>query len=113
MQFFKTHIIKYIFGFLLSLSILAPSLTKFAHTFSHSEHHHEVCNGEASTHLHTLDLDCEFYKFKLNAEYELTTFESLNYNPIYFSETPDSYISFLNNNIQLHCFLRGPPHTIG
>lgn len=51
---------------ILIVAILLPTGVKLAHHFNH--HKHKVCDGFSETHFHSIDLDCEFYKFKLTKE---------------------------------------------
>ena len=92
---------------LLPLLILLPTIVKLNHVFE--THKHEVCKGKSNSHLHALDLDCEFYKFKLNKTYysHLTYFELAN-NKILTQKI--EYVNTVNsNNTHLTYFLRGPP----
>ena len=91
----------------LALALLLPSAVKFLHIFEH--HQHEVCEGEIDTHFHTLDLDCEFYKFQVNAPFTLPVYFT---DFITFSETKSvisSDYSFLSEFQRLHFTRRGPP----
>lgn len=94
----------------LVMSLLVPTAVKFSHIFTH--HHHEICDGEPQTHLHSADLDCSFYKFKLSTPFTIPAMEfvgvSINDNHQYY---PD-YYSFLSDFQQLHFSLRGPPQLI-
>ncbi len=112
MKTIKEHIIFRILTLVLVTSLLVPSAVKFAHIFTHHKHKHEVCKGEKSTHLHEIDLDCEFYKFQLNKNY----ISSLQYNN-FFCEVPHYKVSFLtykflNNHQPLSFSLRGPPSLV-
>lgn len=99
---------------LLILSVLLPSAVKLSHVFNH--HKHEVCQNDGdinNTHFHELDLDCEFYKFKLSQNHYF-----LDYN---YEESPElsstiQTISYYRSLYKLQLttrFLRGPPtlHT--
>lgn len=103
----KEHITFKILSIALVLSIALPSAVKFSHVFTH--HEHKVCKGEKSTHIHEVDLDCDFLKFKLNNtyyssfQYEYSFFSSSNY------KISASTYKFLNNHQQLSFSLRGPP----
>lgn len=104
------NITKITLGFCLALSILAPSLVKFSHVFNH--HEHEICQEDSSLHFHALDLDCEFFKFKLNNHfYEFK--KSQDDIEIFVSkkETKSTYF-FLKNYWQLSLNLRGPPTVV-
>lgn len=109
MQNIKEHIIFKTLTFLLVVTLLVPTATKFAHVFTHYKHKHEVCKGEKSTHLHELDLDCEFYKFKLNNNYYSSfDYRGLFYKTSYYKPSFLTY-KFRNNHRPLSYSLRGPP----
>ncbi|MEY8849102.1 hypothetical protein AB9K26_09810 [Psychroserpens sp. XS_ASV72] len=91
----------------ITACLLLPLAVKFSHLFSH--HDHEVCLGENQSHLHEIDMDCEFFKFKINHQ---TTFASFDFQPIEFTDhqkTFDAEYVFLSSFQQLHFSLRGPP----
>lgn len=62
----KLHIGFKIISMTLIMAILLPTGVKLAHHFNHDKH--QVCEGYSETHFHSIDLDCEFYKFKLSKE---------------------------------------------
>ena len=64
-QQYKDILFKYL-AILIVCFVLTPSAVKLSHAFSHSNHTHDICLGEKQTHLHALDFDCEFYKFKIS-----------------------------------------------
>ena len=110
MQKLKAHI-----GFKISLlvliaALLVPSFVKLAHAFE--SHQHEVCKTPQKSHFHELDLDCEFYKFKLSNAfhcqfkdyYLASTSLTTTVNNLYTS----SYSNFQVQQISL----RGPPQLI-
>jgi len=110
MQKLKAHI-----GFKISLialivTLLGPSFVKLAHAFE--THKHEVCKTPQKSHYHELDLDCEFYKFKLS--------HAFNFQPEDFSLEitkrilyVDNFYKAFYNNLQLQQpSLRGPPQLI-
>lgn len=110
MQKLKAHI-----GFKISLialivALLVPSFVKLAHAFE--THKHEVCKTPQKSHYHELDLDCEFYKFKLS--------HAFNFQPEVFSLEItkqilhlDNFYKAFYNNLQLQQpSLRGPPQLI-
>ncbi|CDF79104.1 conserved hypothetical protein [Formosa agariphila KMM 3901] len=110
MNHLKTYIVFKVFTIVLVLAFLAPTFVKFNHVFE--THLHEVCHGEKKAHLHTADIDCEFYKFQLNHHFTI---------PVFTAEILDvkenhSLIStqyfFLNTFQQLHFSLRAPPTII-
>ena len=90
--------------------MLTPSVVKFSHVFNH--HQHEVCKGESDSHIHTLDIDCDFYKFKLNTPY---TFLDVAFETIMFQDNHQVIVSqydFVNDYQRLHFSLRGPPQFV-
>ncbi|MCA0132662.1 hypothetical protein [Winogradskyella alexanderae] len=98
---------------LLVLAVLMPSAVKLFHTFNH--HEHFVCNEDGknhSTHIHKLDFDCEFYKYKLNNGFYtfLQSHEEFEAND--FVKTNLSYYFFLRTHQQDTSYLRGPPFYV-
>ncbi|MGJ5640982.1 hypothetical protein [Formosa sp. S-31] len=94
----------------LVLALLIPTLVKFNHVFE--AHVHEVCHGEKQTHLHTADVDCEFYKFQLNHHFTLP----FNFIEVFIPQENFQIIIsqyfFLSEYQQLHFCLRGPPELV-
>ena len=80
MNFAKEHIAFKILTLLLVVSLVVPSAVKFAHVFEH--YNHEVCIGDSTTHIHKVDLDCEFQKFQFNNKFNhsQTVFELFQVN---------------------------------
>jgi hypothetical protein len=93
----------------LVVAVFAPSAVKLAHVFTH--HTHKVCesNDASKTHLHELDVDCEFYKFKLtNSHFFIPKYKHVLVQN-FKSELEDAcYLYFLPHQ-QLVSYLRGPP----
>lgn len=106
----KAHI-----GFKISLVILVtvllvPSFVKLAHAFEN--HKHEVCKTPQKSHYHELDLECEFYKFKLSTAFN---FQPVDYNLTVSSQIVQEdnfYKSFFFNLHTVQTTLRGPPQLI-
>ncbi|WP_298901986.1 hypothetical protein [uncultured Psychroserpens sp.] len=103
----KQHISTKLVALLLAFTLIVPSVVKFSHALS--SHEHEVCFDENQTHFHNVDVDCEFYKFKLSnslyiqlEDYSLSADDTI-YKPII------PYHNFLKSHQQLFSFLRGPP----
>ena len=95
---------------ILIIALLVPSFVKLAHAFE--THKHEVCKTPQKSHYHELNLDCEFYKFKLSNAFSVE-FEDFNitvFNP--FLIVPKYYTSFYNNLQIKQTSLRGPPQLI-
>ena len=110
MQEIKGHIIFKTLTIVLVISLITPTLVKFTHVFEN--HEHEVCISKEQTHLHTLDLDCEFYKFKVNNTF---TFKiaSLSLLPIVNNHKVfSSQYQFISEYQRLSFALRGPPQLV-
>ena len=110
MNFLRQHIVFKGLTLILVLTFLLPSAVKFMHIFE--THRHEVCLGETDTHIHTLDVDCQFYKFKLNIPFTIP--ENITDFVMYpeINDLTASYYSFLSPYQTLHFSLRGPPTLI-
>lgn len=103
----NAHIAYKAFIIVLIIALLVPSFVKFAHIFEN--HKHEVCENPQKSHYHEFDVDCEFYKFKLNPQ--TTTifddFVTLDIEENYKLIT--SLYHFINDYQRLSFSLRGPP----
>ena len=107
MRKFREHTVFKFITLLLVVTLMVPTAVKFSHLWSHL--HHEICNGEPQTHIHTADLDCSFYNFQLSAPFTVPTiefvlFHSEDNHPIFSTD-----YSFLSEFQQLHFSVRGPP----
>lgn len=108
MNFIKEHIVFKLLTVLLVITLLVPATVKLAHVFEH--HEHEVCLGGNTTHIHKVDLDCEFQKFNLNNTLYLFSFQFDELTEIPSdSRTYNETYTFLNNHRSLSFSLRGPP----
>ncbi len=110
MNKFKEHIATKTFTILLACLLLVPASAKFAHIFS--DHKHDICKGEISTHLHEINIDCDLYKFKLNTNYTITFCNVELYFPKEISLKINSQYHFLSKFQKLQTSLRGPPVLI-
>lgn len=107
MKFIKEHIVFRLLTVLLVITLLVPATVKLSHVFEH--HKHKVCQGEDSTHIHKVDLDCEFQKFSITHHYQLSEeFDEL-FEISSFTRTYNLTYKFLNNHRPLSFSLRGPP----
>jgi hypothetical protein len=112
MENLKEHIAFKILAIALIITIAIPSVIKFSHVFTHHKHKHEICKGERTTHLHEIDLDCEFYKFKLNNNFTLPQYSTAIFIENNQSKEVSNQYLFLSNYQRLHFSLRGPPMSI-
>ncbi len=110
MKIDTTHNIFKIIAIILVFAIVTPALVKFSHGFQN--HEHEVCYGEFSSHLHKVDIDCDFYKFKLNNQYVhiIKPIQVIKIEHI----TPNitSQYDFISDYQKLQVSLRGPPISV-
>jgi len=107
---FRTHNLAKFSGLVLVLCLLFPSFVKFSHIFEH--HQHEVCLGEHTTHLHKVDTDCDFYKFKLNNAFTFTTAHFEFAEQTIEAKKIESQYNFISAFQRLHFSLRGPPQLV-
>lgn len=110
MKLLKEHIIFKCITLLLVCFLLTPSFVKLGHVFEN--HKHEICIEKQNTHIHALDLDCEFYKFKVNNNFTLNV---LTFNLLTLELHPKVYTSqyhFISDYQRLPYALRGPPQLI-
>lgn len=91
------------------LAVLLPSAVKLSHVFTH--HKHEVCKNDSNdnTHFHELDVDCEFYKFKLNTNYYSGFYTSETVILNNYNKAHTSFYLFLRTHLGDTSYLRGPP----
>ncbi len=110
MQNVKRHSVYRIMALLLLIAVIIPTIVKFAHILE--DHQHTVCTNKTSTHIHSVDLDCEFYKFKLN------TSISMDFNYIDFLSVTNNHkivtseYQFASDFQRLPFLLRGPPRLV-
>ena len=110
MNFLSQHIAFRALTILIVVTLLLPSAVKFMHIFE--KHEHEVCYGEVDSHFHTLDIDCEFYKFKLNIPFTIPEHIAVLIAYTEIMAVPTKDYSFLSDYQRLHFSLRGPPQLI-
>ncbi|WP_111682756.1 hypothetical protein [Winogradskyella tangerina] len=98
---------------LLVVIVLLPIGVKLSHVFNH--HEHEVCSIDdrnAGTHFHELDLDCEFFKFKLNTNFYSFIKDEDSSEDKKLNKTNTCLYIFLRTHQQTTSYLRGPPHSV-
>lgn len=106
----KEHIASKVLVVVLTIVLVTPLFVKLNHVFE--DHKHEVCKTPNKTHFHELEIDCEFYDFKLNTEFNYS-FTSINI--LDFKDVTQSIVSqyfFLSDYQQLQFSLRGPPLSV-
>lgn len=100
------------FALSLVLAVLLPSVVKLSHSFHH--HKHQTCDEDRghTTHFHQLDLDCEFYKFKLTEIHFFQSQDTAEQHDTVSLELASNYYISYHDNQQLIRFLRGPPRLV-
>lgn len=106
----KEHIIFKTITLLLAIVLLVPIAVKFSHIFAH--HKHDICKEEKATHLHEINTDCDFYKFKLSTSYTLTFFNIELFSPKEKTIKIVSQYQFSSEFQRIQTSLRGPPALI-
>ena len=104
------HIIKRVSLTLITVSLLLPSIVKFSHILEN--HEHTVCIEEHQKHFHEIDLDCEFFKFKLNNNLLVSPEPIIVYEAFQQQFLPKEHYIFLIGHQQNTAYLRGPPQNI-
>ena len=94
----------------LVLALFTPTVLKFAHIFD--DHKHEICKGEYKVHLHKLDVDCTYHKFKLTKTFTIPEFSVEFFKPEHNHFIASTQYLFLSNTSALNFKLRGPPELI-
>lgn len=104
------HIIFKIIAILLLFAVVLPSAVKFTHVFEN--HKHEVCINPSDSHFHEVEIDCEFYKFKLNNSF-ISIFNDVAIPEINNNHKNITYdYFFINSYKSFGIALRGPPSII-
>ena len=107
MTFFRTQFISSITTLLLVLCILAPTAVKLSHAIY--EHEGLECTATGAVHVHEIEFDCDFHKFKLSTQYYTVPLK-LDVKMVAVKQVhhTDFYIS-LSKFQKRHFALRGPP----
>ncbi len=106
----KEHFASKILVVVLTIVLVTPIFVKLNHIFE--DHKHEFCKTPYTNHFHELEIDCEFYDFRLNTEFNYSY--TLVDIPV-LTEITQSIISqyhFVSDYQQLQFSLTGPPQTV-
>ena len=106
----KEHIASKVLVVLLSVVLVVPLFVKLNHIFE--DHKHEVCKTPNKTHFHEYEIECEFYNFKLNTQFNLSITSVII--PVLKEKTQSitSQYYFISDYQQLQFSLRGPPLSV-
>lgn len=106
----KEHITSKVLVVLLSFVLVTPLFVKLNHLFE--DHEHEICKSPFSNHFHEIEIDCEFYDFKLITEFNFSF--SKPEIPVLkeITESIRSQYFFISDYQQLQFSLRGPPLSV-
>jgi hypothetical protein len=106
----KAHIGFKISLVILIIALLVPSFVKLAHTFE--THKHEICKTPQKSHYHELNLDCDFYKFKLSNALYIQHYDIEITSKSQLILVSNLYTSAYSNLHLQQTSLRGPPQLI-
>ncbi len=106
----KEHFASKILVIVLTIVLVTPLFVKLNHIFE--DHKHEICKTPYTNHFHELEIDCEFYDFRLNTEFNYSY--TLLDIPVLTEISPSiiSQYHFVSDYQQLQFSLRGPPQTV-
>ena len=106
----KEHSASKILVVALTIVLVSPLFVKLNHLIE--DHKHEVCKTPNTNHFHEIEIDCEFYDFKLNTELKYS-FSSEKF-PVFKNVTQSiiSQYNFISDYQQLQFSLRGPPKMV-
>lgn len=107
MNSIKNHIIFQILTFCLATILILPTALRFIHIFEHDSH--IFCDGNQSTHIHQIDMECEFQDYHLHTNFiptysKITFLKEQNHLPKIISQ-----YFFISDYQRLPFSLRGPP----
>lgn len=104
----RHHISIRIVTLILAFVLVLPSAVKFTHALS--QHEHDVCLEKHQTHFHNVDLDCEFFKFKIQTQHSAINVDYELFSVVDNHNISVSNYTFISDYQRLHFSLRGPPH---
>lgn len=109
MKFCRKNIINLLFTILFVISLLTPSVLKISH--AHTDHEDFVCHNQNKLHIHRVELDCDFEKYKVQIPFPFKTPNLQDIVVLSFSlkKKYRNQYSFLSKYQKLHFALRGPP----
>lgn len=102
-----TGVLSSIISLLLIAAILTPSFVKLSHALY--EHQETECQEIGSVHVHDVEFECDFQKFKLSSQYYPNFVNNLSIDISIIKEKDFNFYSFLSKYQKLHFTLRGPP----
>lgn len=104
----KQHLVYRVSALVLAFAFLLPLAVNFIHNIEH-EHQYELCDNPNETHLHKLEKDCDYCKFKLNQNHHSIE-TNLELVRVVISTAPiyTSY-SYQHNYQHVSFSLRAPP----
>ncbi len=107
MKFCRKNILNTLFTILFVTSLLAPSAVKISHAFT--DHEELVCHSFGKLHIHKVELDCDFQKYKVTVQFQPPFIEVPTFSFLTVKKKYKNQYSFLSKYQKLHFSLRGPP----
>ncbi|TMM57475.1 hypothetical protein FEE95_13405 [Maribacter algarum] len=91
------------------MAIFAPTAIKTAHALF--EHQELFCFDKSTTHVHEVEFDCDFQKFKLSPQHYPVFVNVQEFLAPFTKERDKNHYTFLSQYQRLSFALRGPPLT--
>ncbi len=104
---FKKHCIASSLAILVVFSLGLPSLTAWSHAFS--DHQDQKCTDSTTLHVHKVEGDCAFIKFKPAPQFYFTFSEPRMYVSELITCVIRASYRFVPIFKSMHFLLRGPP----
>ncbi len=104
---FKNRFVSSLLAFMVIGSLGLPSLTAWTHAFS--DHQEPKCTDSTTLHIHKVEGDCAFVKFKPAPQFYFTVAAPRIYYPEPATSPIRTTYRFIPTLKSIHFLLRGPP----
>lgn len=107
----RQHIIFRISTIFLALILLLPAAINFVHNIEHN-HQFELCDNPHDVHLHKLEKECDFCKFKVSQDYHNIAINYKIVKSVISTECFYTLYSYQYNYQHVSFSLRAPPSLV-
>lgn len=107
MTWFKEKLLFPLCAIILIAGIFTPYAIKIVHGIY--EHKEFKCASHGELHIHEVEFDCDFQKYKLTTQFYPVFYEDIDSPKLEARKLDDNHYAFLSKYQQLHFNLRGPP----
>jgi hypothetical protein len=107
---FKERCISSVLAFLVIACLGLPSLTAWTHAFS--DHQDQKCTDSTTLHIHKVEGDCAFLKFKPAPQFYFTITGPRIFYPALAKSPIRTTYRFVPTIKSIHFLLRGPPDQL-